>query len=90
MPAARGKAGVTQFNRPAAQAVSGVACVFTGFLLYLVAAVIGLSYYDESRSQDPWWLTSMAVLAIVLALVGVVALVVAAIRAALGRTRGAS
>jgi hypothetical protein len=80
---------VTQFNRPATQAVLGVACLFTGFVLYLAAAVIGLSYYDEPARSDPWWLTSMAVLAIVLALCGIVALVVAAIRAARSRTRGA-
>ena len=80
---------MTQFNRPATHAVSGVACLVTGFILYLPAAVIGLSHYDEPARSDPWWLTSMALLAIVLVLGGIVALVVAAMGAARSRTRGA-
>jgi len=80
---------VTQFTRPATEAVAGFACLFTGFLLYLAAAVIGLSHYDEPARPEPWWLTSMAVLAIVLALLGIVALAVAGIRAARSRTQGA-
>ena len=71
------------------QAVSGLACFVAGFVLYLAASLINLSYYDESRST-PWWLNSIAVLAIVLALVGILALVVAAIRAAWSRTSGAA
>lgn len=80
---------MTQFNRPGTQAVSGVACLFAGIVLYLAAAVIGLSHYDEPARPHPWWLTSIAVLAIVLALGGIVALVVAAIGAVRSRTRGA-
>jgi hypothetical protein len=80
---------MTQFTRPATQVVTGFACLFTAFLLYLAAAVIGLSRYDEPARPGPWWLTSMVVLAIVLALLGTVALVVAGIRAARSRTRGA-
>jgi hypothetical protein len=79
---------VTQLDRPATQAVSGVACLFAGFVLYLAAAVIGLSHYDEPVQPHPWWLTSMFVLAIVLALLGIVALVIAAIGAARSRSRG--
>ena len=80
---------MTQFTRSATQVVTGVACLFTGFLLYLAAAVIGLSHYDEPVRPGPWWLTSMIVLAIVLALLGIFALVVAAINAARSRTHGA-
>jgi hypothetical protein len=79
-----GEAGVTRFTRPATQAVFGSACLAAGVVLYLAAVAINLDRYDESRAT-PWWLDSMAVLAMLLALVGILALVLAAIRAAWSR-----
>jgi hypothetical protein len=65
---------------PRVAAAAGVASLVTGIALYLVVVFVAIDYYDER--SDPTWLTSLAVLALVLAGGGFIAIVSAAFGAA--------
>ena len=74
---------MTKLRTPAAQAIAGVACLITGIGLYIACVGIALNFYEER--VNPWWLTSLFVLAIALGLAGLGLVVIAAVR----RSRGA-
>jgi uncharacterized membrane protein YbhN (UPF0104 family) len=73
-----GRRRLTKLGTPAAQAMFGVACVLAGIVLFIACVGIATNSYDER--VNPWWLTSLFVLAIALGLAGLGLVVTAAVR----------